>query len=164
MESLGVLILRLTFGIIFTLHGLHQFFGWFGGGTMPNVMDRLGFRPPRLWASLCGLGNLVAGVMLALGALTFLGCALLITVMLVALIAVKLEKGFWERDGGYEYNLAVIGTAVAIGVMGPGPLSVDAVLMPALVRPEWFPAALILCLGVAAVGFARRRRPLVQEN
>jgi len=46
--------------------------------------------------------------MLGLGALTFIGCALIITVMVVAMLTIKKQSGFWERDGGYEYNLAVI--------------------------------------------------------
>ncbi len=158
MESLGVLILRLTFGTIFTLHGLHQYFGLFGGGKMAEVMQRLGLRPSRLWASLCGLGNLLGGVMLGLGALTFLGCALIITVMVVAMLTIKKQSGFWERDGGYEYNLAVIGTATAIGIMGPGPLSLDAAMVPALIRPELFFLALFVCLGIGAVGLYGRLR------
>ncbi len=158
MDSLGVLILRITFGTIFALHGLHQFFGWFDGGKMAEVMQRLGLHPSKLWASLCGLRNLAGGVMLLFGAFTFMGCALIITVMVVAMLTIKKQTGFWERDGGYEYNLAVIGTATAIGIMGPGPLSLDAAIVPTLIRPELFLLALFICLSVGAVGlFARPR-------
>ena len=55
METLGVLILRLTLGLIFIAHGLRQYLGWFGGGSMEDVMRRLGLQPAKLWASLCGL-------------------------------------------------------------------------------------------------------------
>jgi putative oxidoreductase len=156
MESLGVLILRLTLGPILALHGSRQFLGWFGGGTMEELLRRLGFRPAKLWASLGGLGNLAAAVMLTLGALTFIGCALIVTTMVVALVAVKAQHGFWERDGGYEYNLVIIGIATAIGLVGPGPFSLDAAVAPALIKPELFLLALLICLSVAALGLCRR--------
>jgi len=95
MEPLGMLIIRLTFGVIFALHGMHQFFGWFGGGSMRDVMKRLELRPYGFWASLSGLGNLTGGVMFSLGALTFLG-ALIITVMVVAMMTIKKRSGFWD--------------------------------------------------------------------
>ncbi len=163
MESLGLLILRLTFGIIFLFHGLHQYMGWFGGGTMASVMQRLGFRVPRLWASLCGLGNLTGGLLLSLGAVTFLGCALIVTVMVVAMITIKRDKGFWERDGGYEYNIAVIGTCVAIGIMGPGPYSLDATVLPAMNQPAFFFISVSVCVGIAAMGLYGRQSPVADD-
>lgn len=126
---------------------------------MEDLMRRLGLQPTKLWASLAGLGNLAGGVMLTLGAFTYIGCALLVTTMTVALVTVKAQNGFWERDGGYEYNLAVIGAAVAIALIGPGPLSVDAALAPALLRPEVFYLALFVCLGVAGFALLRRTPP-----
>ncbi|NIO10320.1 MAG: DoxX family membrane protein [Deltaproteobacteria bacterium] len=158
MDPLGLLILRLTFGTIFVFHGLHQFFGWFGGGKMVEVMQRLGLRPSRLWASLCGLGNLLGGGMLLFGIFTFVGCALIITVMMVAMLTIKKRSGFWERDGGYEYNLAVIGVATAIGITGPGSISLDAAVVPGLIRPELFFLALLCCLVVGGVGLMARPR------
>lgn len=162
MESLGILILRLTLGLIFVAHGLRQFFGWFGGGGMEDVMKRLGLRPPKLWASLSGLGNLAGGIMISLGAFTFLGCALIITTMIVATVTLKAQSGFWERYGGYEYNLCVIGAAVAIALIGPGQLSVDAALAPELIRPELFYLALLVCLSVAGLALYRRINSVAQ--
>jgi putative oxidoreductase len=159
MEPLGILILRLTFGVIFVLHGVRQAFGWIGGGHMEAVMERLGLRPPKLWAALSGFGNLIGGLLIALGLFTFLGCALLVTTMIVAIATIKGPNGFWEREGGYEYNLAVIGAAAALGVMGPGPLSLDASLAPELVRPELFFVAVAVCLIVAGLGLVRRTVP-----
>lgn len=162
MDALGILILRLTLGLIFVAHGLRQFLGWFGGGGMEDVMRRLGLRPAKLWASLCGLGNLAGGVMITLGAFTFLGCALIITTMVVATVTIKAQNGFWERFGGYEYNLCVIGTAVAIALMGPGPLSVDAALLPEVTRPELFYLSLLVSLVVAGLGLYRRTTPAAE--
>lgn len=159
MELLGILILRLTLGLIFVFHGLHQYLGWFGGGTMETVMKGLGLRPARLWSSLCGLGNLVGGAMVALGVFTFLGCALIITNMGVAMITIKGRNGFWERDAGYEYNLFVIGTAWAVALMGPGSLSVDWALWPVLIQPKLFYLALLISLVIAGLGLLLRTSP-----
>jgi putative oxidoreductase len=160
METLGVLILRLTLGLIFIAHGLRQYLGWFGGGSMEDVMRRLGLQPAKLWASLCGLGNLAGGFMIALGAFTFLGCALIITTMVVATMTLKAHSGFWERFGGYEYNLCVIGTAVAIALIGPGPISLDAALAPGLIDAGLFFIALVVSLAVAGLGLYRANPPL----
>jgi putative oxidoreductase len=160
METLGILILRLTLGLIFVAHGLRQYLGWFGGGSMEEVMRRLGLQPARLWASLCGLGNLAGGCMIALGAFTVLGCALIITTMFVATLTLKAHSGFWERFGGYEYNLCVIGTSVAIALIGPGPLSVDAAWAPGLIDARLFCLALALSLAIAALGLCRRVKPV----
>ena len=162
METVGILILRLTLGLIFVAHGLRQYLGWFGGGGMEDVMRRLGLRPARLWASLCGLGNLAGGIMITLGAFTALGCALIITTMVVATITLKAHSGFWERFGGYEYNLCIIGSAVAIALMGPGPLSVDAAMAPSLISAKLFALALLVSLAVAALGLYRRRNPAAE--
>jgi putative oxidoreductase len=162
METLGLLILRLTVGLIFIAHGLRQHLGWFGGGGMADVMRRLGLHPPKLWASLCGLGNLCGGLMIAAGALTVLGCALIITTMTVATLTLKAHCGFWERFGGYEYNLYVIGTSIAIALTGPGELSVDATLAPVLIDVKLFGLSLLACLAVAALGLCLRKRPAVE--
>jgi putative oxidoreductase len=164
MESIGMLILRLTLGLIFVAHGLRQFFGLFGGGGMEDVIRRLGLRPAKLWASLAGLGNLCGGLMIALGAFTFLGCALIITTMLVAMLTIKAHSGFWERYGGYEYNLCVIGNTVAIALMGPGEISLDAVVAPELLRQEVFYLSLLVSLGVAGFGLYLRTNQAAQKS
>jgi putative oxidoreductase len=163
METLGILILRLTLGLIFIAHGLRQYLGWFGGGSMEDVMRRLGLQPARLWASLCGLGNLAGGFMIATGAFTVVGCALVITTMVVATVTLKAHSGFWERFGGYEYNLCVIGTSVAIALMGPGMLSMDAALAPSLIDAKLFCLVLVFSLAVAAVGLYRRVKPAAES-
>ena len=164
MESIGILILRLTLGLIFVAHGLRQFFGWFGGGGMEDVMNRLGLRPAKLWASLAGLGNLSGGVMITLGAFTPLGCSLIITTMLVAMVTIKAHSGFWERYGGYEYNLCVIGTAVAIALTGPGKFSLDAMFVPDGLRHEFFYVTLGVSLTVAGLGLYLRTKPATHQN
>ena len=51
--DLGLLTLRVVFGLTLTAHSVQKLFGWFGvpglAGTA-QMMEQLGFRPPRLQA------------------------------------------------------------------------------------------------------------------
>jgi hypothetical protein len=94
--------------------------------------------------------------MIAMGAFTVVGCALVITTMVVATVTLKAHSGFWERFGGYEYNLCVIGTAVAIALTGPGPISVDAAFAPSLIDAKLFCLSLLASFAVAGLGLCRR--------
>ncbi len=159
MGNFGYLILRLFFGGIFLMHGL-QMLGAFSGTYLKGATlttERERFRPVWLWASLLAYGNLFAGLSLLLGAFTVLGSALVVTVIVVVLVTSdKIQKGFWNKDKGYEYTVSLIGGGLAMGFFGPGPLSVDAVLMPGLISPSLFLFTLIVVMAIAALGLLTR--------
>lgn len=162
MDMLGYLVLRITFGMIFIMHGLQQLIPGFGGGKglqgTQETITRIGFRPAWLWTPCLALGMLTGGLMLILGLFTVVGAAVVITIMVIAVTTTKLTRGFWNRNSGYEYNLALIGGTAAIGLLGPGPNSLDAVLAPfLLLSPAFFVVALIVCLGVTSLGFMTRQ-------
>ena len=48
--------------------------------------------------------------------------------MIVAIAKMHGKNGFFAQNGGYEYNLAVIGMAVALVLAGAGAYGVDAAL------------------------------------
>ena len=79
--------------------------------------------------------------------------------MLVAGLGVHLSKGFWVTKGGYEYNLVLLASAIALAITGPGRYSADAVLGIAL--PDWVgvAGAIELVIGVAAAFASRRTAP-----
>ena len=103
--DLGLLILRVVFGLTLTAHSVQKLFGWFGGpgiaGTA-QMMEQLGFRPPRLQAVVAGLVEGGAGLALAAGLLTPPAAAAFISVMFVAIVSVHLPKGFFIQNGGFE--------------------------------------------------------------
>jgi hypothetical protein len=80
------------------------------------------------------------------------------------MLTIKAHSGFWERYGGYEYNLCIIGTAVAIALMGPGEISLDAVVAPGLVRRELFYLSLLVSLSVAGFGLYLRTNHAAQKS
>ena len=145
--STGLLILRLVVGLALAAHGAQKLFGWFGGYGLSGTgqfLEQLGFRPGRLQAAQAGLAEAVGGLLLAAGFLTPLGAAAVIAVMLVAAVAVHLEKGFFAQTGGYEYTLVLGAAALTLAFTGPGAFSLDEVLGTAVSGPPWGIAALAL--------------------
>jgi uncharacterized membrane protein YphA (DoxX/SURF4 family) len=160
MEMFGYLALRFIFGLIFILHGCQHVFANFGGGKgmkgSEDTVGRLGFKPVWLWSRLFAAGMLGGGFSVFFGAVTQLGAATLISIMAVAILANKLPRGFWNKNNGYEYNLSLIGGLSAVGLFGPGPLSLDGMFGLPVVNPGLFVVALIFALAVASVGFMTR--------
>jgi putative oxidoreductase len=129
--SLGLLLIRAVFGLTLAAHGSQKLFGSFGGGGPAGTTTffrSLGFRAPLLMALVAGLGELVGGLLFAFGLLTPLAALILAVVMLNAIGTVHWKKGFFNSAGGYEFNLAIFATAVAITAIGPGRYSLDGAL------------------------------------
>jgi len=150
MDSLidvGRLILRLALGGIFFAHGAQKLFGWFGGRGIAGhagFMENLGLRPARLFAMVSALGEFFGGLGVLFGFLTPLASAGIIGAMSVAIIKVHLPKGFWNHDGGLEYPLVLAVLAFVIGLVGPGPCSLDRAFGVRLPEPQTYVAALVL--------------------
>jgi putative oxidoreductase len=126
--AFGLLILRLVIGMTMAAHGAQKLFGWWGGpgmSTWIQSVKRLRIRPAQPWAWIAALSEFGGGLLLALGLLSPLGSLAIVGAMLVAIATVHLAKGFWVSKGGYEFNLAIIGAAVALAFTGPGAYSLD---------------------------------------
>jgi putative oxidoreductase len=126
--NLGRLIARTTIGALFAGHGTQKLFGWFGGPGLEGagqMMENLELRPPKRNALASGLAETVGGGLLALGAATPLAAALLNGMMFTAIRKVHLDKGPWNTQGGYEYNLVLVAAVTALVETGPGRPSVD---------------------------------------
>src|ERR1051325_7444599 len=87
LYDIGILVIRVVFGLIFAAHGAQKLFGWFGGYGIAGTggwLESSGYRPGRFFATALGLSEIVGGLLLALGLLGPIGPALIITVMVVA--------------------------------------------------------------------------------
>jgi putative oxidoreductase len=152
--ALGLLLLRVVFGLTLAAHGSQKLFGSFGGGGPAGTTTffrSLGFRAPLLMALIAGLGELAGGLLFAFGLLTPLAALILTVVMLNAIGTVHWKKGFFNSAGGYEFNLAIIATAVAVTAIGPGRYSLDGVFgwAEAISGPWWSLAVIVLAALVA---------------
>jgi putative oxidoreductase len=119
----SLLVLRLIVGAIFFAHGAQKLFGLFGGGGMEltlDAMEKLGVRP---LAYPVAIGECIGGAGIIVGFLARFSAASNIVIMIGAIGMVHGEHGFFQSNGGYEYNLALIGLLMPILVLGPGRLS-----------------------------------------
>jgi putative oxidoreductase len=131
MIDVGLLVLRLVLGVIFIGHGAQKLFGSFGGphiSGFAKMLGQLGVKPAMPMAILAGLAEFVGGILVILGFLTPLAALALIVVMIVAVLAVHLKNGFFNTNGGYEFNLALVGMTLTLLIAGAGAYSLDNVL------------------------------------
>lgn len=149
MVAFGLLILRVTIGLILAAHGAQKLFGWWGGPGMngwTGAMTRMRIRPAAPWAWISALGELLGGLGLAVGLLTPLPSLAIAGSMVVAIALVHWPRGFWVSKGGYEFNLSILAACAAIALTGSGSYSLDAALGIRLPEPLTLVAGLILLL------------------
>jgi putative oxidoreductase len=161
MEA-GLLLIRVVLGGIMAAHGAQKLFGWFGGHGLAGTrgwLDTMGFKPARLHAAVVGLAEFGGGALLALGLLTPLGAAAVVGVMFVAIATVHWRNGFFNTGGGYEFNLLIAATAIALAITGPGEISIDHLAGWSLAGLAWGLAALGIAAVAAGSVLAMRKRP-----
>jgi len=122
----GPTVARLTVGWIFVLsgwgklHNLDQVIGYFG---------ELGIPHPELQAPFAAGTELVCGALVLVGLFTRVAGVPLIIVMIVAIATAKKDDvgSLGDLFGTIEW--CYIALLVWLGVAGPGPLSLDALLV-----------------------------------
>lgn len=132
-EDVGMLIVRVTLGLVMFPHGAQKLLGWFGGngfaGTMDFFTSQLGL--PAVVALLVILAESFGAIALVSGFLGRVGAFGILCVMLGAMFMIHLQNGFFmnwygnQKGEGYEYHLLAIGMALAILIKGSGSLSID---------------------------------------
>jgi len=165
--TIGLLLLRLVVGLTLAAHGSQKLFGWFGGYGIEatgNAFAQMGFVPGRRNALLAGVAETGGGLLLALGAATPLGAALAASVMLVAIVSLHLEHGFFTQQGGYEFPLLLGVAALSLAFTGPGRASVDASLGFHAAGAAWGAGALVVAIVAASVPLAGRRRTVAAQS
>jgi putative oxidoreductase len=128
------MMLRFPLGIIFIAHGSQKLLGLFGGhgltATFRTFEEKMGIPP--VFTFLAIIAEFGGGLGVLLGFLTRLSGLGIATVMAVAIWKVHLVNGFFMnwfltpgKGHGIEYNLALLGMALALAIRGGGPWSVD---------------------------------------
>ena len=129
--SIGLLIVRVTLGLLMAAHGSQKLLGWFGGHGLAGTagfFDSIGFRPGRFFATLASATEVTSGLLLAFGFLGPIGPALMISVMIVAAVSMHLKNGLFAANGGIEVPLLYGVVAAGLLLTGPGQYSLDAAL------------------------------------
>ncbi|MEH7179743.1 DoxX family protein [Neobacillus vireti] len=121
-HEIGALLLRITLGAIFFIHGVVKFQG--GIENTAGWFESLGL--PGVTAYSVALLEIVGGILLIVGLATRLVGALFALLMIGATVKVKLAVGFLGNGqmAGYELDLAFLAIAVYLAINGSKLLSV----------------------------------------
>lgn len=164
--DIAMLIMRLWLGIVMVAHGINHARSQEGTAKW---FAKVGFRSPRMNARMSAVSELAIGAGLIVGLLTSIAAAGLVATMFLAFWAVHRFAGFfvfYRPDEGYEYVVTLAVAALAIAMLGPGSVSIDAA-MGIDGNLDGLTGAVIIGLGVlAGVGQAALlwRKPDEQED
>jgi putative oxidoreductase len=147
MTSVALLLLRLVAGGTLMAHGYPKLFGGAarklpepmtkllgsnyaaavekgGPKAFAQNLQRMDVPQPELAAYLSGLAEFGGGFLLAVGAFTRPASIAVVVNMAVAVRKAHWKVGFYGQ-GGFEFALLLGTAAAAIGLAGPGALSVS---------------------------------------
>jgi putative oxidoreductase len=157
----GLLLLRVTLGVLMAAHGSQKLVGWFGGYGIDGTgqfFEALGFRPGRFFAAAAGAAETTGGALVALGWLGPIGGTLVLSVMIVAAISVHWQHGLFAATNGIEVPVLYAAGATALAVTGYGAYSLDALLgLNSLWTPEVVLGSLAAGIIAGVVNLAIRR-------
>lgn len=131
MKNLGLLVIRLTTGLLLAGHGAQKLFGWFSGYGREGTggwLESMGLRPGDRWALAVGVGEFGGGLLIALGLLHPVGPLLTMGPMAVATGTVHKGRPIWVSEGGAELPVTNLAIAAGLTLAGPGRLSLDRLL------------------------------------
>lgn len=116
----GVLLLRLTLGVLFFAHDGLKFFIFTPAGT-EHFFASLGL--PGGFGIFVMVWELLAGIALVLGIWPRLAALLIVPDLLGAIAMVHIHNGFFFNDhgGGWEYPAVWSTALIALALIGDGP-------------------------------------------
>ena len=131
-QDLGLLLLRLTLGVIFIAHGLQKAFGWWGGTGLDGFQTTLaeaGYQHAGVLTYLGAGVQILCGVLLVLGLFTPLvaagALAFLVNALLVTFSAQRKDGGLMVFGTDAEYLLVLALLAAGVLLAGPGRYGFD---------------------------------------
>jgi len=132
-EDVSGVVLRMGLGAVFFAHGAQKLFGWFGGygysGTMGFFTGSLGI--PALFAFLAIMAEFFGALGLLSGLLTRVSAFGIAIVMVVAILMIHLQYGFFmnwsgkQQGEGIEYHLLALTISTVLMINGGGRWSLD---------------------------------------
>lgn len=122
---LAILIARLAVGVTMAYHGWKKV-----KGGLPNTarwFESIGMKPGKLHAPLAAYTEIGGGALLALGFLTPLAAASIVSLMVVAIWTAHRKNGFFilNPGQGWEYCFILATFALLLGTIGAGRWSLD---------------------------------------
>jgi putative oxidoreductase len=132
-QDLGLLVLRVSLGVVFIAHGLQKAFGWWGGPGLNGFKETLteaGYQNANLLTYFAAGAQIASGVLLVLGLFTPIAAAaalaFLVNSLLVTFDSQRKDGGlFVFGSQGNEYLLMLTAVALAVILAGPGRYGFD---------------------------------------
>lgn len=121
--ALGLAILRVVVGIVFTMHGYQKFFQM-GMDGVSGFFASLGIPLASVAAPAVATIEFVGGILVIVGFQHRIAAALQMGVVLGAIIFAKLSGGFFAPNG-YEFELTLAAAAACIALAGGGAYTVE---------------------------------------
>jgi putative oxidoreductase len=122
MQPLGLVVMRLTLGVIMIGHGshkvyghLHEYAGYIGSLGLPAWLG---------YVSACT--EFFGGILLIMGLVTRIAAFAVLVNMSVAIAKVHWKHGLLGA-GGYEFPLSLWAIAFALTFFGAGEISLDSI-------------------------------------
>jgi putative oxidoreductase len=122
-KDLGLTLLRVIVGVVFLAHGYQKLFVW-GIGGVTGAFTQMGIPAPHLSAYLATFAEFFGGAALLLGLFTRLAAIPVAFTMLVAILQVHLQGGFYAPKG-VEYPLTLLAANIALVIAGGGAFALD---------------------------------------
>jgi putative oxidoreductase len=150
--DLGLLVLRVVFGLFLAYHGYNKMFGKGGIKGTVGWFASIGMKWPGAQARIAAVTEMGAGVLLAAGLLTPLASAGIIGVMVVAIVVAHWKVGFFVflPNQGWEYCASIAVAAWVVATVGPGRYSLDHAFGWVGEPTAWAGAIVAAVLGVGA--------------
>ena len=164
--DIAVLLLRVWVGLVFIAHGINH--GRNISGTA-KWFESKGFQSAKVNAFVSSAAEIAVGLALIAGLLTSPALAGLVSIMFVAFWSIHRFAGFFNfhrPDEGYEYVATLSVVALAVAIIGPGAVSLDAELGIADNLDGWVGAGIIGLGVLAAAGQLAMfwRKPVKEEG
>ena len=124
--NLGLLLLRVPFGVYLAIAGINKVRGGVGGFVSHGVESIPPFLPEaigRAYLYAVPWAELLLGIMLVLGVFTRMAGFLAALMVFSFTVAVT---GIGDPPKPFNANLIYIGLLLAVAMLGPGAISVDA--------------------------------------
>lgn len=174
-SDFGMLVARSIVGGAMAAHGAQKAFGWFEGSgpqKTAGFMKMLGFEDAESMGAAAAYNELVSGTLIASGFLGTLGPSVLIVNMIIAMLAVHKDNGFFAADNGIEVPLLYAAAALAFAAGEYGDCSLDHLfgIDRFLAKRRWFYLGLSVAVGTAIAVLNQRSQsqppsePAQQQN
>jgi putative oxidoreductase len=154
--DISLFILRVGFGLSMVAHGWNKVFSPSGLSGTAGWFNSIGMKWPALQARVAASTEIVAGLLMTIGLFTGAASLAFVSLMVVAIVTVHWKVGYFIflPNGGWEYCAAIMLTATALSISGPGDASLDIVLgLPTGYGIAAFPFGLLLAVCHLTISF-----------